>query len=520
MADERARSHHGVADRLERALQSVAVTPPPLTTPSTAAANGRDTILEITPQRRLEDLILPLPVRRNGEQLIEEHVRADVLRAHGMEPRHRILPLRSAGEREDVVRGRHRRGARAAAIHGALQFAGGELPRGDQYPAQGALRLRRTRPSVLFFDEFDALGKERGDTHETGEIKRVVSFLIMQLDQMPSYVVVIAATNHAELLDRAVWRRFQMRLGFPSPDRQMIAAYLERTMDGWPERPSANPVDLADKLGPVSYAEALDFCQNVRRRQILGLGETSNRYGAADRTRSLVLPREPRRTRCRAIQESRCSVSASPKTARAVQGDIAEERGRPTTPPLSRANDLVVLSGDLPTCCRVTRPVWNCAPTPRLWRLSAFSSLRSRVRSRTSPPPCAASKACKSSMKKNSRPTRYRRTAGRLPARPRRSRARTTTLAMAGLAGRATPRHRLHTMAGRVRAPPGPQAMGSRRPCDRGGSSGTCRRRCRACRCRHGTGGDRAGVPRGGRCRRTGGIHAPRRGACIRRFGR
>jgi len=45
-------------------------------------------------------------------------------------------------------------------------------------------------------------------------------------------------------------------------------------MVGWPERPSATPADIADKLGPISYAEALDFCQNVRRRQILGLGET------------------------------------------------------------------------------------------------------------------------------------------------------------------------------------------------------------------------------------------------------
>jgi len=274
VADERARSHHSVADRLERALQSVAVTPPPLTTSGGQAVTGRDAILEVTPQRRLEDLILPLPVRRSGEQLVEEHARAGVLRAHGMEPRHRILLSGPPG-------------------NGKTSFAEGvaealALPlfvvRYDSlvgsYLGETNTRLRalfdyvRTRPSVLFFDEFDAIGKERGDTHETGEIKRVVSFLIMQLDQMPSYVVVVAATNHAELLDRAVWRRFQMRLSFPSPDQQMIAAYLKQTMEKWPDRPSITPGNLADKLGLVSYAEALDFCQNVRRRQILGLGET------------------------------------------------------------------------------------------------------------------------------------------------------------------------------------------------------------------------------------------------------
>jgi MoxR-like ATPase len=133
----------------------------------------------------------------------------------------------------------------------------------------------RTQPSVLFFDEFDAIGKERGDTHETGEIKRVVSFLLMQLDQLPSYVIVIAATNHAELLDRAVWRRFQMRLAFPAPDRKLLEVFLDRIVCGWPDVPRMTVQKLAASLGSVSYAEALDFCQNVRRRQILGLGEIS-----------------------------------------------------------------------------------------------------------------------------------------------------------------------------------------------------------------------------------------------------
>jgi hypothetical protein len=91
MADERAKSHHILADRLQRALGAVAVTPPSLTSPAGPSGTGREAILEVTPQIRLDDLILPLPVRRNGERLIEEHVRSDVLRAHGMEPRHRVL---------------------------------------------------------------------------------------------------------------------------------------------------------------------------------------------------------------------------------------------------------------------------------------------------------------------------------------------------------------------------------------------------------------------------------------------
>jgi hypothetical protein len=95
----------------------------------------------------------------------------------------------------------------------------------------------------------------------------------MQLDQLPSYVVVVAATNHGELLDRAVWRRFQMRLSMPAPSKSDVSIFLDRIISGWPECPKLGIARIASKLGQVSYAEALDFCQNVRRRQILGLGE-------------------------------------------------------------------------------------------------------------------------------------------------------------------------------------------------------------------------------------------------------
>ncbi len=133
----------------------------------------------------------------------------------------------------------------------------------------------RTQSCVLFFDEFDAIGKERGDDHETGEIKRVVSFLLMQIDQLPSYVLTIAATNHAELLDRAVWRRFQLRIAFPAPQIGEVASFLNAIIEQWPERPSKPSFEIATALNVGSYAEARDFCQNVRRRQILGLGEVS-----------------------------------------------------------------------------------------------------------------------------------------------------------------------------------------------------------------------------------------------------
>lgn len=72
-------------------------------------------------------------------------------------------------------------------------------------------------PSILFLDEFDAIAKARDDQKEIGELKRVINSLLQNMDTMPRHCVLIAATNHPELLDRAVWRRFlqKVEVGMP-----------------------------------------------------------------------------------------------------------------------------------------------------------------------------------------------------------------------------------------------------------------------------------------------------------------
>ena len=118
----------------------------------------------------------------------------------------------------------------------------------------------------LFFDEIGTLGKERGDIHETGEIERVVSNLLFQIDDLPSYTVVVAATNHSELLDRAIWRRFQIRLELPKPTQKQMAAFIEACLSRVDEPGGLKAETLAMRLGPISYGEAKQFCIDLLRR--------------------------------------------------------------------------------------------------------------------------------------------------------------------------------------------------------------------------------------------------------------
>jgi SpoVK/Ycf46/Vps4 family AAA+-type ATPase len=140
----------------------------------------------------------------------------------------------------------------------------------------------RERRCVLFFDEFDTLGKERGDIHETGEIKRVVSSLLLQIDQLPSYVVIVVATNHPELLDRAAWRRFQIRLSMPPPSRPQMTEWFHRLQEQSDLVLGLAPSTIATRLRAKSFSELEDFSMDVLRRLILE-PETSPRDVVTER---------------------------------------------------------------------------------------------------------------------------------------------------------------------------------------------------------------------------------------------
>ncbi len=271
IADERQRQHHTVADRLSEFLKA------PKGPTRLAFGDTTGALIEQTPERSLDDLIVPDDVRAIVRELVEEQQRADLLRSFGIEPRHRVLLVGAPGTGKTSL-------AEALATELSVPLLTVRYEAVvTSYLGETAVRLARmfeqvrSRPCVVFFDEFDAIGKERGDEHETGEIKRVVSALLLQLDALPSYVVTVAATNHAELLDRAAWRRFQLRVTLPMPDETAIAAWLTSFEARAGIRFGVLRGRVVTCLKGLSWAEVIEFGDDVRRRVVLSGAEAEVR---------------------------------------------------------------------------------------------------------------------------------------------------------------------------------------------------------------------------------------------------
>lgn len=95
---------------------------------------------------------------------------------------------------------------------------------------KSVLDFAKKEPTVLLLDEFDSIAKKRDDNSELGELKRIVNVLLKELEDWPYHSIVIAATNYPELLDKAIWRRFDVSIEIKLPNSEQRLEIIKRAL--------------------------------------------------------------------------------------------------------------------------------------------------------------------------------------------------------------------------------------------------------------------------------------------------
>ena len=176
---------------------------------------------------RLNSMVLPSSLKEKLARVVTEQRRQEVLRARGLHPRRKLLLVGPPGSGKTMS---------AAALAGELKLPlftvlyDGLM---GKLMGETATRLRlifeaiKLQRGVYFFDEFDAIGAQRAGPNDVGEIRRVLNSFLQVLENDDGPSLVIAATNHPELLDRALFRRFDDVITYDLPTPEVAEGIIE-----------------------------------------------------------------------------------------------------------------------------------------------------------------------------------------------------------------------------------------------------------------------------------------------------
>lgn len=247
--------------------QRTAATQSRFTAAATAPLTSTGLLELVEPTHDRNDLVVSASNYRVLAEIVEETRRADDLRRHGLKPRSKLLFCGPPGCGKTLC-------AEVLASELKLPLVVARLDAIiTTYLGETASNLRKifdaagSTPVVLFLDEFDALARARTDTSEHSEIRRVVNSLLMLIDRYAGRGILIAATNLAESIDEAAWRRFDEVVLFERPTDRQIASMLKIKLRNFPVQ--IEPAQYVSRLTGFSYAEIERVCLSAMKRSIL-----------------------------------------------------------------------------------------------------------------------------------------------------------------------------------------------------------------------------------------------------------
>jgi SpoVK/Ycf46/Vps4 family AAA+-type ATPase len=219
---------------------------------------AHDFVERLAPERTMHDIVLSDTNVRVLLGLVREFRRADEIRRHGLPVRSKLLFCGPPGCGKTLC-------TEVFAAELGLPLFVVKIDRlVSSYLGETAANVRkifefaRKQPCVLFFDEFDALARARDDTSEHNELRRVVNSLLVFIDRIRPKGFLVAASNLEQVLDSAVWRRFDEVVWFNRPDSGMIRRFLELKFRNFPT--SFDPQAYVAELRGYSYAEIERVC--------------------------------------------------------------------------------------------------------------------------------------------------------------------------------------------------------------------------------------------------------------------
>lgn len=247
--------------------------------------------------------VFPESLKKKIEQLLLERSRGEELLKHGLRPVSSAVFVGPPGVGKTATA--HWLAGQLGMPLFTLDLTAVMSSRLGQSGAnlRSALDQSRATPSVLFLDEIDAIAKRRDDTGDVGELKRLVTILLQELDDWPASSLVLAATNHAELVDPALWRRFDQQLEFENPEIEQIEAAIRLYSGGDVDILGYAPA-LSSVLKGCSYADIKKQIVSLRKSRLLGYGTTADLVGDAFGRRMERLTRSERLVMANQLVES------------------------------------------------------------------------------------------------------------------------------------------------------------------------------------------------------------------------
>lgn len=214
-----------------------------------------------------EQPVLPDSIQRSINQVLEESRRSEALIEKGLEPTHTLLLEGPPGVGKTLT-------ARwiAASLNKPLYTLNLASVMSSFLGRTGSnlnavISFAKNSNGVLFLDEFDSIAKKRDDLSEVGELKRLVTVLLQEIDNWPSDKLLVAATNHGDLLDTAVWRRFSVICKLPLPTKDQLDAYIRSELNAGVSDTYIEILKLLFSEKSFSYTK--EFLNTCRKRTFL-----------------------------------------------------------------------------------------------------------------------------------------------------------------------------------------------------------------------------------------------------------